>query len=70
MPSLTTAITIALFYFLNRSRTGFRRSEAVVNKIVLFSFNTGLFTALCALASFIAVRPLINPILRIYAEMT
>ncbi|KLO12662.1 hypothetical protein SCHPADRAFT_405731 [Schizopora paradoxa] len=51
-----TAITIALFYFLNRSRTGFARSEAVVNKIILFSFNTGLFTALCALASFISIE--------------
>jgi len=59
-----TAITIALFYFLNRSRTGFRRSEAVVNKIVLFSFNTGLFTALCALASFIAIE--VWPASRLY----
>jgi len=51
-----TAITIALFYFLNRSRTGFARSEAVVNKILMFSCNTGLLTALTALASFITIE--------------
>jgi len=40
---------------LNVSRTGFRRSDAIINRLILFTVNTGLLTSLCALASLISI---------------
>ncbi|KAF8558816.1 hypothetical protein OG21DRAFT_1574511 [Imleria badia] len=48
-------ITIFLCYYLQRSRTGFRRSDWTINKLIMFSINTGLLTSLCALASLICI---------------
>jgi len=50
-----TAIAATLIVLLHRSRTGFKRSETVVNKLILFTINTGLLTSLSAIASLIAV---------------
>jgi len=37
------------------SRTGFQRTDVLINRLILFSVNTGLLTSLCALASLISI---------------
>jgi len=44
-------ITAVLCILLNRSRTGFQRSDTLINNLILFAVNTGVFTSLCAIAS-------------------
>ncbi|KAG1874778.1 hypothetical protein DFJ58DRAFT_758721 [Suillus subalutaceus] len=48
-------ITIFLCIFLQQSRTGFRRSDTLINKLMLFSINTGLLTTVCAVMSLISI---------------
>ncbi|KAA1465966.1 hypothetical protein DENSPDRAFT_876136 [Dentipellis sp. KUC8613] len=53
------SIAVALCSMLHRSRTGFRASDSMINKLILFTMNTGLLTsldAICSLAS-IAASP-------------
>ncbi|KIK04879.1 hypothetical protein K443DRAFT_92257, partial [Laccaria amethystina LaAM-08-1] len=47
-------IAATLCTLLHRSRTGFHRSDTVINKLMVFSVNTGLLTSLCALASLVS----------------
>jgi len=51
-----TSVAATLIVLLHRARTGFRRSESVVNRLIVFSINTGSLTSLIAIASLIAVR--------------
>lgn len=44
-----------LCFLLQRSRTGFRRSDTMINKLMLFSLNTGLLTGIFAVASLISI---------------
>ncbi|KIK02541.1 hypothetical protein K443DRAFT_96699 [Laccaria amethystina LaAM-08-1] len=44
-----------LCIILHRSRTGFHRSDTMINKLILFSVNTGVLTSLCAIASLISI---------------
>ncbi|KAF8138663.1 hypothetical protein EV363DRAFT_539123 [Boletus edulis] len=58
--NITTALgdfIIALFLciLLQRSRTGFRKSDMIINQLIMFSIKTGLLTSLCALASLICI---------------
>ncbi|KAG1792438.1 uncharacterized protein HD556DRAFT_1309273 [Suillus plorans] len=48
-------IAVLLCIFLQRSRTGFRRSDTMINKLMLYTINTGLLTSVCAMMSFISV---------------
>jgi len=48
-------IATILCYLLLGSRTGFSRSDTMINKLVLFFVNTGLITSLFALASLISI---------------
>ncbi|KAG2119084.1 uncharacterized protein F5147DRAFT_668132 [Suillus discolor] len=48
-------IAALLCTFLQRSRTGFRRSDTMINKLMLFTINTGLLTSVCAMMSFISI---------------
>ena len=48
-------IAFTLIYLLNRARTGFVRSDTIINRLIKLSMNTGLLTALCATATLIAV---------------
>ncbi|KIM67816.1 hypothetical protein SCLCIDRAFT_1209960 [Scleroderma citrinum Foug A] len=52
-------IAACLCFLLQKSRTGFRRSDNMINKLIIFSINTGLMTSLFAIASLvsISVRP-------------
>ncbi|TFY76857.1 hypothetical protein EWM64_g7154 [Hericium alpestre] len=53
------AIAFVLVLLLNRSRTGFRRSDNIINKLMIFSVNTGLLTSVDALCSltFVTAMP-------------
>ncbi|KAF8911863.1 hypothetical protein CPB85DRAFT_1434667 [Mucidula mucida] len=48
-------IAACLFYYLRRSRTGFKRSDTMISKLILFSVSTGLMTSVCAIASLISI---------------
>lgn len=48
-------IAIFLCTFLQRSRTGFRQSDSLINKLMLFSINTGLLTSICAVMSLVSI---------------
>lgn len=48
-------IAFVLIFLLQRSRTGFKRSETIINRLILFTINTGLLTSLCAVMSLITV---------------
>jgi len=48
-------ISGTLCTLLNFSRTGFHKSDAIINKLIIFTVNTGLLTSLCALASLISI---------------
>jgi len=40
---------------LHSSRTGFHRTDTIINKLMIFSVNTGLLTSLCAVASMVSI---------------
>ncbi|KAH8829263.1 hypothetical protein DL96DRAFT_1040808 [Flagelloscypha sp. PMI_526] len=67
--ALSTAVDVlisgSLVIFLALSRTGFRQTDSVISKLILFFVNTGLVTSLCAVASIIAL--LARPRALIYA---
>ncbi|KAK2464937.1 hypothetical protein APHAL10511_003013 [Amanita phalloides] len=54
-----------LTILLHRARTGFRRSDTMINRLILFVVNTGVLTSLCALASLISL--IVSPKTLIYA---
>ncbi|KAL0949179.1 hypothetical protein HGRIS_009257 [Hohenbuehelia grisea] len=45
----------SLVYLLQRSRTGFRKSDTMISKLTMFTVNTGLLTSICATASLISI---------------
>ncbi|KAF8159187.1 hypothetical protein B0H34DRAFT_393420 [Crassisporium funariophilum] len=45
----------SLCTLLHLSRTGFHRSDTMINKLILFAVNTGFLTSLCAVASLISI---------------
>ncbi|TDL15191.1 hypothetical protein BD410DRAFT_902696 [Rickenella mellea] len=52
------AIAGALITLLNSQRTGFRSSETIINRLILFTMNTGLLTSICAIMSLITITVL------------
>ncbi|KAJ7132208.1 hypothetical protein C8R44DRAFT_45007 [Mycena epipterygia] len=48
-------IAAILCFLLLRSRTGFKRSDTIIKKLVVFFINTGLITSLFAIASLISI---------------
>ncbi len=44
-----------LVYLLRKSRTGFKRTETLVNRLIMFSINTGLITSMCAIMALVSV---------------
>ncbi|KLO10353.1 hypothetical protein SCHPADRAFT_525323 [Schizopora paradoxa] len=63
-------ITVALTVLLNASRTGYERSETVINKLIVFTINTGLLTALCAVMSLVTIQVLPNTFVYILFFLT
>ncbi|KAF8804640.1 hypothetical protein BYT27DRAFT_6694260 [Phlegmacium glaucopus] len=62
-----TAIAASLCYFLNKKRTGFKRSDEIINYLILFSINSGLATSLISIASLITY--LVVPKLWVYTAL-
>lgn len=50
------AIASSLVLLLNRSRTGFKPTESVINRLILFTIQTGLLTSTCMVFSLAFVR--------------
>ncbi|KAL1738206.1 hypothetical protein HDZ31DRAFT_9946, partial [Schizophyllum fasciatum] len=48
-------IAVILCTLLHRSRTGFSRSDTIINKLIVFAVNTGALTSLCAIGSLISI---------------
>ncbi|KAJ3744318.1 hypothetical protein DFH05DRAFT_1460432 [Lentinula detonsa] len=44
-----------LTLLLQRSKTGFRKSDTMINKLIIFAVNTGGLTSICAVASLISI---------------
>ncbi|KAJ8090638.1 hypothetical protein PM082_018195 [Marasmius tenuissimus] len=51
-------ITASMCTVLSLSRTGFARSNNIINRLILFSVNTGLITTICACISLITILTL------------
>lgn len=56
-------ITVSLVVLLHRSRTGFRKSENIISRLIIFTVNSGLITSVLSIFIIIMVR--INFIKRI-----
>ncbi|PPQ75119.1 hypothetical protein CVT26_008297, partial [Gymnopilus dilepis] len=48
-------IAFSLCWLLHKSRTGFSKSNRIIDKLILFTVNTGLLTSLCAIASLTSI---------------
>jgi len=48
-------IAIVLCIMLQKSRTGFKRTDTMIKKLIIFTMNTGLTTSICAVASLISI---------------
>ncbi|KAJ7833185.1 hypothetical protein B0H13DRAFT_2370564 [Mycena leptocephala] len=59
-------ITSTLCFMLHRTRPASLRTETMVNRLILFTINTGLLTSLCAIASLISL--IVSPTTLIYAS--
>ena len=44
-----SVIAISLVVLLHRTRSGFRRSDSTINRLIVFTINTGLVTSVCAI---------------------
>ncbi|KLO04985.1 hypothetical protein SCHPADRAFT_947285 [Schizopora paradoxa] len=53
------SIAGTLIFLLQRSRTGWKTTDSIVNRLILFSINTGAVTSLCAIFAliFVSVYP-------------
>ncbi|RXW23568.1 hypothetical protein EST38_g2293 [Candolleomyces aberdarensis] len=58
-------IAASLCWMLHNSRTGFKRSDNIINKLMIFVVNTGMLTTSCAIASLVAL--VVSPNTLIYA---
>ncbi|KAL5482961.1 hypothetical protein ACEPAI_9556 [Sanghuangporus weigelae] len=47
------ALAAALIYLLQQSRTGFKRSNHIINRLIFFSLNTGLLTSIDAIVTLV-----------------
>lgn len=64
------AIAMALIWLLQHSRTGFRRSDNMINRLILFSLNTGLLTSLDAIMSLVTITVFPNTFIYIMFFVT
>jgi len=66
--STTVDVLIAssLFIMLHKSRTGFKRSDTIINKLIILVVNTGVLTTCCAIASLICL--IASPHTLVYAS--
>ncbi|KAJ6573818.1 hypothetical protein DFH09DRAFT_1151172 [Mycena vulgaris] len=57
-------ISLVLVYYLYVSKTGFEKTDDMINRLIAFTFNTGLPTSFCALAACISIN--VSPATFIY----
>lgn len=52
-----TSVIIALLtiFFLQRNRTGFHKTESMINRLIVWTMSTGLLTSICAILALIFV---------------
>ncbi|KAJ3968544.1 hypothetical protein EV361DRAFT_411713 [Lentinula raphanica] len=48
-------IAASLCFLLMQSKTGFKHSDTLINRLIVFSVNTGLATSICAVASLVSL---------------
>ncbi|KAJ8496903.1 hypothetical protein ONZ45_g12263 [Pleurotus djamor] len=48
-------ISASLIYLLQKRRTGFKKSNTIISRLIIFTINTGLVTTLCAMASLVSI---------------
>ncbi|KAL1721397.1 hypothetical protein EV715DRAFT_288535 [Schizophyllum commune] len=48
-------IAAGLFFYLHRSRTGFKKSDTMISKLIMFAVSTGMLTSVCAIGSLISI---------------
>ncbi|KIJ44847.1 hypothetical protein M422DRAFT_251833 [Sphaerobolus stellatus SS14] len=48
-------IVVTLCYYLNRRRSGFKSTETLINKLIMWTINTGLLTSVVAVVDLICV---------------
>ncbi|KAJ6620713.1 hypothetical protein B0H10DRAFT_2020188 [Mycena sp. CBHHK59/15] len=59
-------ISVVLIYLLHSSKTGFRRTTDLMNRLIVFTFNTGLPTSFSALLATISIAIWPNTFLYIF----
>ncbi|KAK7439844.1 hypothetical protein VKT23_017416 [Stygiomarasmius scandens] len=59
-------LAASLIYLLRRSKTGFKRSDTMIGKLIFFTFNTGALTTLFAIASLVAIVAAPNTFIYIF----
>ncbi|KAF9524232.1 hypothetical protein CPB83DRAFT_861662 [Crepidotus variabilis] len=64
---IDVVISTSLISILQRSKTGFKRSDTMINKLIILVINTGSLTAVVAISSLISV--IIAPEKMIYAAI-
>ncbi|KAJ3740638.1 hypothetical protein DFH05DRAFT_435279 [Lentinula detonsa] len=50
------AITFLMIWLLQRSKTGFKNTTDVLNRLIVFTFNTGIPTSLCSIVTLILLE--------------
>ncbi|KAM5536898.1 hypothetical protein V8D89_009445 [Ganoderma adspersum] len=53
-------ITASLCYYLHSSRTGFRSTNSMINKLIVYAVNRGTLTAICQALEMIAIVALVG----------
>jgi len=53
--SCDISISVSLIWLLRRSRPGVAQTDSLVNRLIMFSVNTGLITTVCAFAALVTL---------------
>lgn len=64
------SIALVLVYLLQSSRSGFKKSDSIINRLIAFAINTGLITGICAVISLITGLTLPNTLVYIMFYVT
>ncbi|KAM5544744.1 hypothetical protein V8D89_001642 [Ganoderma adspersum] len=54
--SADVILTATLIYILHHSRTGFKRTDSMINSLILYTISTGLLTTIFNIVSFVLVH--------------
>lgn len=49
------SIAMALVFLLHRARSGYRRTQAIINRLITFTINTSLLTSISSILSLITI---------------